>query len=350
MKRTFTANIDGRVFDIDEDAYTLLLNYLDQLHQTFGNEEGTEIVADMESRIREHFNDQLTNGKQVIQIADVQRVISTMGRPEDLCGEGSETFAGADVPPFPPYGTMPQDFSDGPTGQIQDWAHGVTKKRLYRDMSNKVFGGVFGGLSQYLGWNANIMRLLYIVLACATYFWPLVLVYLFAWMIIPAAVSPRQVLEMKGEPVNACTIGQTMVEAEIPTLQGDNKNFFGTFASVVGKIIIGFVGLIAAVIGLGGLVVFIALITGIIGLLVYAPAAEVTTLFENIHFTTLGGWAIAMWSLVATFLCGALLWGVCSSLFKIKSASKSVKITFLIIFAMILIAAVVLSTLANVSF
>lgn len=53
MKRTFTANIDGQVFHIDEDAYRLLQEYLDQLRLVFGSEEGPEIVADIETRIRE---------------------------------------------------------------------------------------------------------------------------------------------------------------------------------------------------------------------------------------------------------------------------------------------------------
>ena len=43
---------------------------------------------------------------------------------------------------------------------------------------------MFGGLSTYLGWDANIMRLLYAALCIATYVWPLVLLYLIAWMII----------------------------------------------------------------------------------------------------------------------------------------------------------------------
>lgn len=55
MKRTYPANIDGQIFYIDEDAFELLKNYLDQLRLTFRGSEGQEIVGDIESRIRELF-------------------------------------------------------------------------------------------------------------------------------------------------------------------------------------------------------------------------------------------------------------------------------------------------------
>lgn len=56
MKRTFPVNINGKVFYIDEDAYELLQNYLDQLRATFPGSEGDEIVSDIESRISELFD------------------------------------------------------------------------------------------------------------------------------------------------------------------------------------------------------------------------------------------------------------------------------------------------------
>ena len=56
MKKTFPVNIDGQIFYIDEDAYNLLNKYLEQLHISFRGEEGKEIGSDIESRIRELFN------------------------------------------------------------------------------------------------------------------------------------------------------------------------------------------------------------------------------------------------------------------------------------------------------
>ncbi len=91
-----------------------------------------------------------------------------------------------------------------------------SRKRLYRNLNNKVIGGVFGGLSTYLGWDANIMRLLYAALCIATYVWPLVLLYLIAWMIIPPANNPRRILESQGNPVTIDNIGQEVLSSTPP--------------------------------------------------------------------------------------------------------------------------------------
>ena len=52
MKKTLTVNLGGTVYHIDEDAYNLLDNYLNNLRYHFRKEEGAdEIVRDMETRI-----------------------------------------------------------------------------------------------------------------------------------------------------------------------------------------------------------------------------------------------------------------------------------------------------------
>ena len=56
MKKTFTINISGSVFHIEEDAYEMLQKYLISLNNHFGgSDEGKEIIADIEARIAEIF-------------------------------------------------------------------------------------------------------------------------------------------------------------------------------------------------------------------------------------------------------------------------------------------------------
>lgn len=58
MKKTLTVNLGGTVYHIDEDAYNLLDNYLNNLRYHFRKEEGAdEIVRDMETRIAELFDE-----------------------------------------------------------------------------------------------------------------------------------------------------------------------------------------------------------------------------------------------------------------------------------------------------
>lgn len=63
MKKTLTVNLGGTVYHIDEDAYNLLDNYLNNLRYHFRKEEGAdEIVRDMETRIAELFDEYIRTG------------------------------------------------------------------------------------------------------------------------------------------------------------------------------------------------------------------------------------------------------------------------------------------------
>ncbi len=57
-------------------------------------------------------------------------------------------------------------------------------KRLYRSRKEKVFGGVCGGIGEYLGVDPVIVRLIWVVLTLLTMFMGII-VYLIAWIIIP---------------------------------------------------------------------------------------------------------------------------------------------------------------------
>ncbi|MGY4103857.1 PspC domain-containing protein [Nocardia sp. R16R-3T] len=56
-------------------------------------------------------------------------------------------------------------------------------RRLTRSSSDKWIAGVCGGIAEYFGWNANVVRLLF-VLSCLLP-GPQFIVYLVLWLIIP---------------------------------------------------------------------------------------------------------------------------------------------------------------------
>ncbi|QIS17866.1 PspC domain-containing protein [Nocardia terpenica] len=56
-------------------------------------------------------------------------------------------------------------------------------RRLTRSRTDKWIGGVCGGLAEYFGWNAAVIRLLF-VLSCLLP-GPQFLLYLALWVIIP---------------------------------------------------------------------------------------------------------------------------------------------------------------------
>jgi len=85
MKKTFTINISGTIFHIDDDAYENLQRYLHMLNRHFGTAiEGQEILQDIEARISELFIEKTSNKVEVITNEMVDEVIARMGKPEDF--------------------------------------------------------------------------------------------------------------------------------------------------------------------------------------------------------------------------------------------------------------------------
>lgn len=58
-------------------------------------------------------------------------------------------------------------------------------KRLYRSRKQRMLAGVLGGLSEYFNVDPTIVRLVFVVLLFPTAFFPLILIYLAAAIIIP---------------------------------------------------------------------------------------------------------------------------------------------------------------------
>lgn len=257
MKKTFPVNINGKIYYIDEDAYNLLQDYLSQLRVTFPGQEGMEIVADIESRISELFDERMASGVNVIVIEDVSLVIETMGRPEEISGEADFNSPNQECDSSAHY------HNDDGENHHQSRQEACpppppTHKKLYRDIRHKVFGGVVAGLAQYLGWDATVMRILLVIIAffptpfISVSAWGCVVVYLIAWMVIPAAVTPRQILEMQGQPVNIDTVGQTVINNSVPPVApvpGNNpggfSSFLNTLLSVVAKCVVAVIGFFA---------------------------------------------------------------------------------------------------------
>lgn len=197
MKKTFTINISGTVFHIDDDAYEKLNNYIFQVNRHFGNDaDAKEIVQDIESRISELFQERIKDGSEVITISQVTEIIKIMGMPE--------AFSDAN--------------DDEPTITVM---HSRGKK-LYRDPDDRVLGGVCSGLAAYFVLDPIIVRLIFVLLFFIG--GTSILIYPILWIIIPKATNTAQRLEMKGEEVNITNISKTIKE-EIQDVKDNYKNF-----------------------------------------------------------------------------------------------------------------------------
>ena len=199
MKKTFTINISGTVFHIEEDAYEMLQKYLVKLKNHFGNEEdGKEILADIEARIAEIFVEKTSDENKVITSSLVAQVMETMGTPEDFAEE---------------------------EGEEEEYTAGTKrKKRLYRDPEHRVLGGVCGGLGAYFNMDPAILRIIFVVLLIVTSLIPALLAYIILWIAVPKAVTTAQRLEMRGQEATIKNIEKSIRE-EVKEVKESYKKF-----------------------------------------------------------------------------------------------------------------------------
>ncbi len=188
MKVTVNINLGGYAFNVDDDAYERLRQYMKNLEKEFSGESSSaEIMSDIEGRIAELFRMRLNNYKQVITMKDVEEVMSILGSPEAISGGDPS----AEEPPR-------------------------AQRRIYRDPEGRIIGGVCSGLAAYFTWDPLIMRILFVALVIAGGFG--IGLYLVLWIVLPEAKTTAQKLEMRGDPVTIENIKDS-VKREFETVK-----------------------------------------------------------------------------------------------------------------------------------
>jgi phage shock protein C len=56
---------------------------------------------------------------------------------------------------------------------------------LRRSRRNRMIAGVCGGIAQWLGWDATLVRVLYVVVSVLSVAFPGILVYIVLWVLMP---------------------------------------------------------------------------------------------------------------------------------------------------------------------
>jgi len=159
MKKVININFQGRVIPIEESAYDMLKRYVESLNVYFSNEEGKdEIINDIESRIAELFGETLKKGSTCISEDDVEKIIDSMGRPADFEEQGGGAA------------TAENKESTKPKTEQTSYQPTDGPKRLYRDENNKVLGGVCSGIANYIGTDPVLIRVLSVILFGVVFF------------------------------------------------------------------------------------------------------------------------------------------------------------------------------------
>lgn len=246
MKTTENISLAGYAFTIETDAYEELGTYLNDIKEAFKNDPNAdEITSDIEERISELLREKCISG-MVVNIAMIRDIKSRIGNPRELADEDAETS---------PETTA----SIGMESQKKSWK----SKRLYRNMDEKVLGGVCSGLGIYFGLDKALFRIGFMILLLiglisydeGPYLLFSVLIYICLWIAMPAARTAEQKREMKRKPTNLGSYRSSdfdfSAEAK-DALQSPAGKAFKRAGGV-------FLGIIMLIIGLGGMLGCVAI-------------------------------------------------------------------------------------------
>ena len=325
MKKSFPVNIGGRIFYFDEDAYTQLSQYYDNLRNAFPGTENAEIIDDIESRVAEILTETHTGDNPVVTLTDVNIIIERIGSPDQFNDKADTADTAQTPPPF-----------DAQAYAAEQTCAAPARRRLYRDVDNKVIAGVLSGLSCYLGASVLAVRIAFVVLACFVEVWPMMGVYLVAWILIPAAITPRQKLEMKGQQVTVDNVGrQTILGTPAPAGTPGNEATLHTIFRFIGVCAMSFLGLVGLILGLSMLFTLIMSVVGMISYLLTGTQIVATGTTTPIYAATL----LFVTSLAVLIPCVAACWATCCTLFKARGVSRRAGITIAIIELILIITA-----------
>ncbi len=257
MEETLKISIGGVAFIINKNAYAKLENYLKVLTVHYSaRPEGSEILDDIERRIAELLLDKF--GKEdVVTEERIDRVIAVMGRPQEIDGEDETIYNTGNANA---QGSANTGNSAGYSGGNQNSENGRSSRKLFRDMDNRVIGGVCSGLAAYCKIDPVIMRLIFVVAFILgslgrhflwisghgfgwTHFGGVVfLAYILLWIITPKARTVEDKCAMKGSA---------------PGVQGveyDYNNSNGPRGAEFGRILKIIVGIVCILASLGGFI------------------------------------------------------------------------------------------------
>ena len=299
MKKNININLFGTLYAIDEDACTLLENYLENMRSYFAKRDGgDEIFDDIEHRVAEHLWSLKENGMTAIDIDTVKQIISSIGNPDEM-ESGVEEVADSKIEETSDAEADSEDKEqsegeDQGEGECKDnghsegkaqsesnsnasndtdsnttaeetiggkWIdrvlHHVSTHRFYRDGKDKIGGGVISGLCHYCGggdivvWRVGIVLfLLAIFVLNQTFryyfispllgflFFVPIIIYVVLWIVAPMALTTEERLSMTGKEVTPESISKAILaEAEEQVKPNVKRGKGGSILSRIAEIV-----------------------------------------------------------------------------------------------------------------
>jgi phage shock protein PspC (stress-responsive transcriptional regulator) len=197
MRPVISVSLDGRAYQLEDDAHAALAEYLDSAARALtGNPDQAEILADLEQAIADKCERFLNPHKTVVGRGEIEQVIREMG-PVDS-GARSDTRGNA----VPPDAQAQAGSAAGPGTGAAGQSASTATKRLYQISDGALISGICKGLAVYLDIDVTLVRLLFVLAAIVTGGLA-VLVYIVMMFIVPYANTPEELAAARGLPFNA---------------------------------------------------------------------------------------------------------------------------------------------------
>ena len=65
----------------------------------------------------------------------------------------------------------------------------INRSGLQRSREQRIIAGVCGGIAEWLGWNATLVRILYVLVSILSAAFPGIVVYIVLWILMPERES-----------------------------------------------------------------------------------------------------------------------------------------------------------------
>lgn len=302
MKQKHDVSIAGIAFQLDEEGYLLLDNYLSQIAAIYkNNPDGAEVLADIKGRICELILERQPADRPV-PIELLRHIVEQLGMPDSF-PEKTIPTSNSHISNCPEQGNASaQTDSQSHTSSNTSGANTANTqsrlnqpptdmpRRLYRNAENARIGGVCSGLGTFFRVDPIVFRLCFLlplpltmlvavipgISAMTGFFGVLfaisIVAYPLLWFAIPMARTPRQKLEMRGEAITATTIQKSVQKGHLPNKKTASNRTTAALStsdqllSILGNIILfilKFIGvIIAGALLIGGLCIAVASLTG----------------------------------------------------------------------------------------
>ncbi|MBO5547044.1 MAG: PspC domain-containing protein, partial [Bacteroidales bacterium] len=238
---------------LDADAAALAGEYLGELERHYGGREGgAEILEGIEERMAELLHEKCGRDG-VVSRAAIEGIIAILGRPEEIAEEGDSPDEPAD------------DGNGNPANEGTGKARSQ-KRKLFRDVSDKVVAGVCSGLGAYFQTDKVFFRLLFAIGTAVTFFgigWHkgfsvslqliFPVLYVILWICMPPAKTVRQRWEQRGEDGTILGIQQRVESGANEVGEAIRSVGQSNAWGEIGRIIEKFIGVVLLVVGFGGL-------------------------------------------------------------------------------------------------